>query len=196
MLKYLVFIGVLVQLIGIYSYGREVVRGNAKPNRVTWLMWSIAPLIATAAGLASGVSLAVIPVFMSGFGPLIIFILSFTNKKSYWKLERFDYLCGFFSLFALVLWGITKQPAIAIVFAIVSDFIAAIPTLVKSWKYPETETAAPYTTGLINALTSFGAIKMWGFTELAFPIYLIFIDSSLILAVVRKKIKFLNFKGD
>jgi len=193
MLKYLVFIGVLVQLIGIYSYGREVVKGNAKPNRVTWLMWSIAPLIATAAGLASGVSLAVIPVFMSGFGPLIIFILSFTNKKAYWKLEKFDYLCGFFSLLALVLWGITKQPAIAIVFAIASDFIAAIPTLVKSWKYPETETAAPYTTGLINALTSFGAIRMWGFVELAFPIYLVFIDSSLILAVIRKRIKFLNF---
>lgn len=193
MLKYLVFIGALAQLIGIYSYGREVVRGNAKPNRVTWLMWSIAPLIATAAGLVSGVDWAVIPVFMSGFGPLIIFFLSFSNKKSYWKLEKFDYLCGFFSLLALVLWGITKQPAIAIIFAIVSDFIAAVPTLVKSWKYPETETAVPYTTGLISALTSFGAIRMWGFAELAFPVYLIFIDSSLILAIIRKKIKFLNF---
>ncbi|MGE5425856.1 MAG: hypothetical protein ACM3PZ_02175 [Bacillota bacterium] len=190
MLKYLVFVGVLVQLIGIYSYGREVVRGNAKPNRVTWLMWSIAPLIATAAGLASGVSLAVIPVFMSGFGPLIIFILSFTNKKSYWKLVKFDYLCGFVSLLALVLWAVTKQPAIAIVFAIASDLIAAVPTLVKSWRYPETETIAPYSTGLINALTSFGAIRMWGFVELAFPVYLIFIDSSLMFAVIRKKIRF------
>ena len=194
MLKYLVFLGAFAQLIGIYSYGREVIRGNAKPNRVTWLMWSIAPLIATAAGLASGVSLAVIPVFMSGFGPLIIVILSFANKKSYWKLETFDYLCGFFSLLALVLWGITKQPAIAIIFAIISDFIAAVPTLIKSWKHPEAEIATSYATGLINALTSFGAIKMWGFAELAFPIYLVIIDSSLTLAVIRKKIKFLNFK--
>ena len=80
MLKYLVFVGVVLQLIGVFSYAKDVVKGKAKPNRVTWLMWSIAPLIATAAGLFSGVGLAVIPVFMSGFGPLIIFILSFTNN--------------------------------------------------------------------------------------------------------------------
>lgn len=190
MLKYLVFVGVVLQLIGVFSYAKDVVKGKAKPNRVSWLMWSIAPLIATAAGLFSGVGLAVIPVFMSGFGPLIIFILSFTNKEAYWKLEKFDYLCGFFSLLALVLWGITKQPVIAIIFAIVSDFIAAIPTLIKSWKYPETENVNPFVTGLINSLTSFGAVKMWGFAELAFPIYLFFIDSLLIFAIIRKKIKF------
>ena len=189
MLKYLVFFGAALQLIGVFSYGRDVVRGKVKPNRVSWLMWSIAPLIATAAGLFSGVGLAILPVFMSGFGPLIIFILSFANKEAYWKLEKFDYLCGFFSLLALVLWGITKQPAIAIIFAIISDFIAAIPTLKKSWKHPETENVYPFVTGLVNSLTSLGAVKMWGFTELAFPIYLFFIDLSLILAVIRKRIK-------
>lgn len=189
MLEYLVFVGMFVQFVGIFSYGREVLRGRAKPNRITWLMWSIAPLIATAAGLANGVGLAVIPVFMSGFCPLIIFIISFVNKNSYWKLETFDYWCGFFSILALVLWGITKQPVIAIVFAIVSDFFAAIPTLIKSWKYPETERVAPFSTGLFNALTSFGAVKMWGFSELAFPIYLVVIDVCLILTIIRKKIK-------
>ena len=190
MLKYLVFAGAIVQLIGIYSYGREVLKGNTKPNRVSWLMWSIAPLIATAAGLTKGVGLAVVPVFMSGFGPLLIFLISFKNKQSYWKLDLFDYLCGFFSLLALVLWVITNEPAIAIIFAIISDFFAAIPTLIKSWKYPESETVSPYATGVFSALTSFAAIKMWGFSELGFPIYLVFIDSLVTLAILRKRIKF------
>lgn len=193
MLKYLVFVGVAIQLAGIYYYSREILRGRAKPNRVTWLMWSIAPLIATTAALSSGVSFAVIPVFMSGFGPLIIFILSFANKKAYWKLGKFDYLCGVFSLLALLLWGITKQPAMAIIFAIISDFVAAIPTLIKSWRHPDTESPVPYFSGLINAFTSFGAVRMWGFVELAFPVYLIFINLSLLLAVLRRRIKFLNF---
>ncbi|MCX6798118.1 MAG: hypothetical protein NTX66_02820 [Candidatus Falkowbacteria bacterium] len=192
MLKYLVFVGVLVQLIVIFSYSREIIRGKVKPNRITWLMWSLAPLIAAAAGFVSGVGLAVVPVFMSGFGSLLIFIISFVNKKSYWKLETFDYWCGFFSLLALILWGITKQPIVAIIFAMISDFFAAVPTLAKAWKHPETENAAPYLAGLFNALTSFAAVKMWGFTELAFPIYLILIDSSLALAVIRKKLR-LNF---
>jgi hypothetical protein len=176
------------QFIGIFYYGREVVRKKVKPNKVSWLMWSIAPLIATAAGLTSGAGLSVIPVFMSGFGPLIIFILSLFVKKSYWKLESFDYLCGIFSLLALILWGITKQPGIAIIFAILSDLFAAIPTFIKCWKYPETETTVAYSTGLFSAFTSFGAVRIWGFAELAFPIYLIFVNSSLILAIIRKRI--------
>src|SRR3989338_1850794 len=103
-LPYLVFVGATVQLIGTFFYVKETVRGNTRPNKVTWLMWSVASLIAAFAGFSAGAGWAVIPVFMAGFGPLMVFISSFVNKNSYWKLGTFDYLCGFFSLLALVLW--------------------------------------------------------------------------------------------
>jgi len=161
MLQYLVFVGAAVNLFGIISYVRETLRGKTKPNKVTWLMWSIAPLIATAAALADGVKWSVLPVFMAGFGPLLVLITSFINKNSYWKLEKFDYLCGLCSALALILWAITKNPAIAIIFSIASDGFAAIPTLIKSWRHPETENINPYTAGVFSALTSFTAIKIW-----------------------------------
>ncbi len=188
-LPYLVFVGAVIQLIGIYPYIKETVRGDTKPNRMSWLMWSLAPLIATAAALTNGVGWAVLPVFMSGFAPLLVFIASFINKNSYWKLERFDYICGACSLLALVLWGITKEPVVAIVFAIASDGFAAVPTLIKSWKYPETETITPFTTGVLNSLTSFAAIKAWTFSAYAFPVYLVFINLSISFAIYRRKIK-------
>ncbi len=187
-IQYLVIIGAIVQLAGVFSYIRETLRGNTKPNKVTWLLWTVAPLIAAFAAFSDGVRWAVLPVFMSGFGPLLVLIASFVNKKSYWRLERFDYLCGLCSVLALVLWGITKEPVIAIIFAIASDGFAAVPTLIKSWKYPETETADAYIGGLFNSLTSFAAIKMWNFAAVAFPIYLVMINSSLILAIYRKRI--------
>jgi hypothetical protein len=187
-LPYLVFVGAFVQLLGIYSYIKGTLLGITKPNKVTWLLWSVAPIIATFAAISDGVHWSVLPVFMSGFGPLLVFIASFVNKKSYWKLEKFDYLCGLCSVLALVLWGITKQPTIAIIFAIASDAFAAVPTLIKSWKYPETESTGPYTTGVFNSLTSFAAIKIWNFSALAFPIYLVLVNSSLFLTVYRKKL--------
>lgn len=143
-------------------------------------------MIASAAALSKHNGWATLPVFMAGFGPLLVFIASFINKKSYWKLEKFDYLCGLFSVLALILWGITKNPSVAIIFAIASDALAAMPTLIKAWKYPETETAAAFTTGIFNALTSFAAIKIWNFPALAFPIYLIIIDTACMLAIKRK----------
>jgi hypothetical protein len=77
---------------------------------------------------------------------------------------------------------------VAIVFAIASDASAAIPTLIKAWKHPETETVDVYTTGLFNALTSFAAIKVYGFSAYAFPTYLVVINSFLIFSVWQKKL--------
>lgn len=188
MWQYLVLVGAAIQLIGIYSYIKNTVKGETKPNKITWLLWSAAPLIGSAAALAKGVDWAVLPVFMSGFGPLLVFIASFINKNSYWKLEKFDYWCGFLSLLALIFWWLTKIPEVAIIFAIASDGLAGMPTLVKSWKYPETENSGPYTAGIFSVLTSFAAIKIWNFSALAFPIYLLIINGSITFAIYRRKI--------
>lgn len=189
MFQYIVLIGAFVQLVGIFFYIRETVRGETKPNRVTWLMWSVAPLIGSVAAFSDGVRWAALPVFMSGFAPLLVFIASFVNSKPYWKLEKFDYFCGVCSILALVLWGITKEPLIAIIFSIASDGFAAVPTIIKSWKHPDSESVEAYTTGLFNSLTSFFALRTFGISELAFPIYLVLVNSSLITAVYRGRLK-------
>jgi len=186
-LEYLVFLGAAVQLLGIVSYIKGTLKGKTKPNKVTWLMWSIAPIIATFAAISGGVGWAVLPVFMAGFGPLLVFIVSFVNKKSYWKLEKFDYACGFLSVLALILWVVTKQPDIAILFSIASDGAAAIPTLIKAWKQPQTESVGAYATGIFSVLTSFAAIKIWNFSSLAFPIYLIIVNSLVTVFIYRPR---------
>lgn len=188
MIQYLVFVAAIIQIITAIPYIKGTLRGETKPNRVTWLMWSIAPMIATPAALYAGAGLAVLPIFMSGFIPFLIFISSFVNKNSYWKLEIFDYFCGAFSLLALILWAITQQTAIAVIFAGLSDGAAAIPTLVKMWKYPETEKVTPFFGGLFNALTSFAAIRVFNVSTVAFQIYLVLVNVALISSFYRKKI--------
>jgi hypothetical protein len=188
MLQYLVLAGAVIQLVGIYSYIRDTLRGETKPNRVSWLMWSIAPTIATAAALTDGVHWAVLPVFISGFAPFLVFLASFVNRNAYWKLEPFDYVCGALSALALVFWAWSHDPNVAIGFAILSDASAAVPTLVKSWRFPETETAAPFTLGIINALTSFAAVQVWTFSSWAFPTYLVIVNATIAFAITRHRL--------
>lgn len=140
--------------------------------------------------MSTGVTWAVLPVFISGFSPLLILIASFVNKNAYWKLEKFDYVCGLFSILALVLWGITKLPEVAVIFAIVSDGLAAVPTLLKAWRYPETESGGPFVSGVFNSLTSFAAIQTWTFSAYAFPAYLVCVNGIIALAVYSQKISF------
>ncbi len=169
MLEYLVFAAASATSLAAILYIRSMFKSQTMPNRVTWFMWSVAPFIAFAAAASNGVSWAAIPVLMSGVSPFLVFAASFFNKKAYWKLSSFDYLCGLLSGLAIALWILTSEPNLAIAFAIVSDALAAIPTLRKAWHNPETESAWPFVVGIFSPITSFVVASAWSFSELGFP---------------------------
>jgi hypothetical protein len=125
---------------------------------------------------------------MSGFSPFLIFTASFVSKKAHWALASFDYVCGVLSGLALVLWYVTDDPNVAIVFAMASDGLASIPTLTKAWKHPETESAWPFMIGVFNASTSFWAFTTWTFSAYAFPAYLIVINILIFFSAYKKKL--------
>ena len=188
MLEFLVFVAAIASLLAAVVYIRSMFKGHTMPNRVTWFMWSVAPFIATAAAVSNGVGLAVIPVFMAGLSPFLILTASFFNKKAYWKLARFDFIYGLLSGLGLVLWYVTDSPNLAIIFAIVSDALAAVPTLTKAWRHPETESAWPFIVGLFSPVTSFLVAVTWGFSELAFPTYLIVINFLVVISVLKRNL--------
>jgi len=188
MLEHLVFVATFATLLATFVYVRSMFKGSVRPNRVSWLMWSIAPFIATAAAKSNGVGWAALPVFMSGLAPFLVFAASFVSTKAHWTLASFDYVCGVLSGLALVLWYVTEDPNVAIAFAIASDGLASIPTLTKAWKHPETEVAWPFMVGVFNASTSFFASTIWVFSEYAFPAYLIVMNILLFFSAYKKKL--------
>lgn len=188
MIEYLVVVAAVASLVAAFVYIRSMFFGGTKPNRVSWLMWAIAPLIASAAEVSNGVGWAVLPVFMAGFSPLLIFTASFFAKKAYWKLSKFDYVCGVLSAFALLIWWLTKDPNAAIVFAIASDALASIPTLTKAWTNPETESVWPFIIGVLGAASSLAVATLWTFSEYAFPSYLIIVNILILLALNNRQL--------
>ena len=188
MLQSIVYLGAAVEFLGGWAYLRDTLKGVTQPNRVTFFFWALAPLIATAAELADGVTFAAIPVFMAGFIPLLIFVASFVNKNAYWKLKIYDYVYGGIAALALVLWAITNEPLLAIMFAIISDGLATVPTLIKSWRFPESETGISYGASIFAALTGFFVVGAWNLSEYAFLIYLVLINSAIFFAIYRVKI--------
>lgn len=190
MIEYLILAVVITTLISAFAYIRSMFKGSTKPNRISWLMWAIAPFIAVAAAKSSGVGWAAVPVFMSGLSPFLIFAASFLTKKAYWKLSLFDYGCGILSGLAVILWYITSDPNVAIFFAIASDGLASVPTLTKAWRYPYTESVWPFITGVFGASSGLVAVTMWSFSEYAFPTYLLIVNVMVLMIVCKKKIKF------
>jgi hypothetical protein len=187
MFEFLVLIAASATLVAAVAYIRSMFKGETKPNRVTWLMWTVAPFTATFAAFSSGATWAAVPVFMSGLSPFLILLASFLNKRAYWKLSAFDYACGALSALALVLWYVTENPNVAIVFAIFSDALAAIPTIRKAWRNPQTEFRWLFVVGVFSPLTSFLVATDWSFSEIAFPVYLVGINILLVFSVSKRQ---------
>lgn len=181
-----VIVGVILNLIASGSYLIDTLKGKVKPNRVTFFLWTLAALIAFAAEVKQGVGIQSLMTFSVGFFPLLIFIASFFNRKSFWKLHRFDFIFGGLSLIGLLLWYVTKIGNVAILFAILADGLASIPTLVKSYYYPETENVWPYVAAVLMAVITLLTIDTWNFAHYAFPIYIFLMGSALSFLIYFK----------
>ncbi len=186
-MQFMIFVGAAVTLVFNIPYAWATVTGRVRPNKVSWLLWSIAPAIVFFAALSKGWTWGQFPVLIYFSSTALIFLCSFINRKAYWAIGRFDFICGVVSLLTLIVWAMTKNPNLAIALAIVADILASVPTLVKSWQYPETESCEPFAAGVFNAATSFFAMSIWNFTSLAFPIYLMVVNGLLAIIVLRKK---------
>lgn len=188
-----VILGVIIQFIGGLSYLIDTVKGKVQPNKVSWLLWCIAPLVAFAAELSQGVGIQSLATFITGFVPLLVFTASFFNKKAQWKLSRFDLICGTLSFVGIAIWYITKVGNVAIFFSILADGLAALPTIIKSYHEPESENDLVYLLGIVNAGIALLVINTWTFQNYGFPLYLFFIQVILVLLIrfkLGKKVRF------
>ena len=181
-----VYVGSAIGALGAAVYLRDTLRGTTKPNRVTWLLWAVAPLLAAAVELDEGVGLRTLPTFMVGFMPLLVFIGSFHNPASVWKIRRIDYACGAMSVVGTVTWLVTRNGILAISAAIAADFMAGVPTLTKSWTHPETETVHTYIGAVVSMLIVLLTIENWTFDVAAFPAFIVFMGSVEVVLIGLK----------
>jgi hypothetical protein len=173
--------GSVVNFAACVSYVRAILRGEAAPNRVTWFLWALVPVIAGAAQWRSGVGISTLVVLSVGLGPACIVLASFVAATGSWKLGPFDYVCGACSLAALALWAVSGDPVTAIVLSILADAAAALPTLRKAWLAPATEDRSAYLIAFAGMVLGILSVQEATFSAYAFNAYLVLVSLALVL---------------
>jgi hypothetical protein len=180
-------LGALLTVAGSASYARDTLHGRTQPNRVTWMLWTLAPLIAFAAELVQGVGLESLMTLAVGIGPLLVVIASYLDPRAYYRLTRFDAVCGALSLAALIAWGLTGRGDVAIVFSILADMFGLIPTLRKAHREPETESASAFVTSVCGATITLLTIAVWTFANVGFVLYVLAADLTLSVLILSPR---------
>jgi hypothetical protein len=178
-----VYLGSALGALGGAFYLRDTLRGTSQPNRVTWLLWAIAPMLAAAVEFHEGVGLRTLTTFMVGFMPLLVFIASFHSPGAVWKISRLDYLCGALSVGGTIGWLATRSGMVAIVASIVADALAGVPTLRKSWTHPESESVSSYVGALASSGILLLTVTRWTTAVVAFPLYIVVIAAVEVFLV-------------
>lgn len=182
-----IYLAIVLIFVGDFSYLIYTLQGKVKPNRVTWLLWGLDPLIVFAAQISQGVGLISFTTFVFGAVPVFIFFASFLNKKAYWKLTKFDLTCGVLAIVGLVLWQITQVGNWAILFAIASEVFVTLPTIIKSYIAPETENYQVYLLNGLGAVIILFTIRIWDVAHIAYPIY-VAIGGLMLFLLIKFKL--------
>ncbi|MFN4181415.1 MAG: hypothetical protein ACK4FA_01825 [Candidatus Paceibacteria bacterium] len=180
--SYLNLLAPIFTLLASFFYIKSVFKKETIPNKVGWFIWMLAPLVSSFIILKNGGGLSAIPVFMSWIIPLVVLVASY-NIKSEIKVTKLDLFCLVSALVAIYFWLIAKDIYMATVFAIIADGLGFIPTIVKSWKYKNTEKPWPYMSGILSASISLLTLKEYAFHLWGFPFYLI-IGNAILISVI------------
>lgn len=190
------FLGILAGVIAFLAYVLyivAIVRGSTKPSRTTWWIWSILGIIVGISYFLSGAEHTIWVPLGEVVGPLIIALLSLKYGVGGWS--PIDKFAIFGSIVSLILWGISGSPLVGLVAGLSIDFLAVIPTAVKTYYRPEEEDRFAWSlTGLGNFLNLF-AVEKWVFAIAVYPVYAAIIDGVVLALLFRKK-KNVEYHGE
>ena len=185
MLEIFGYISGALMILSVIPYIRSILKGNTKPQRMTWLIWSILILIAFFSQLAKGASWSLLLTAGDGVAILITFILSIKfGVGGFRKIDLFS-LAG--AGVSLLLWYLTNEPAVALFLIILIDIIGVNLTFIKTWKNPETENWAGWAMCGVGGLFGILSVGSFNFILLAYPVYICLINSIMAIIVISRK---------
>lgn len=174
-------------LIGVSFYLYSIYKKENIPHILSWLGWAFITIIGAIAMLDSGSTWATIFIFANSFSCLSVAIYSIYKKTGVWSTNFYDYIFFGFGVLGIILWQILDAPFLAIILCVIADLLFAIPTVIKVYKNPNSETAKSWVPYCIAGVFGLLAIQTFSFSETIYPFYIFSINFLILIIILFKK---------
>jgi hypothetical protein len=177
----------VITFLSLIPYIITTLQGKTRPNRATWWIWVTLSIILTASQYSAG---AMNTLWITGcaiVGQLFIAVLSLKRGDGGWN--RFDRLCIAGSILSLLLWWQSSSALVAIVFNIVIDWLGALPTVVKSYRDPESENLTTWSLYLLASTLNLFAVEQWSLAIGLLPMYLFVVNVIIVTFLLRSRVR-------
>lgn len=187
LLPYIGIIAGIISLTAFPPYIYDMIKGTTKPERASWLIWTVLSLIAFTSQIAEGARWSLVLIGVQTFGITLTFLLSL--KFGYGGLKKRDIISLFVAALGLLLWGITNQPITALILVIIVDIAGAWLTVYKAYENPDSETEITWWLDSIASLLGMIAVGALIPKLLIYPGYLFLANFSIVIAIRASRLK-------
>jgi hypothetical protein len=177
----------IISFSSLIPYVRDILRGTTRPNTITWGLWFFIQLIAIAAQVHEGASWSIVFVIVDGI--TIFVVLSFSLAGyGYRAWNIFDVWCGILGIIAIVAWQTTGSAVLALIFSVLADGLAALPTLRKAYHDAWSEHPWGWALTTVAATLGLASTTRYDPANVLFPGYLVAINGlTFLLSYIGRK---------
>ncbi len=162
-------IGGFIAFFGFLPYIFQVVRKETKPNRASWLIWSVMGFLILVTYYATGSRNNLPGTIALAVGPAITMLLSLKYGES--KFDTLDKGCLLGAVMSLLLWKGLHAPALGLLGALITDAMGVIPTWRDLLKNPAKEKPHAWVIWSIANVCNMFTIERMTIQDTLYPTY-------------------------
>lgn len=174
----------VLSLLAFVPYIRSIYRGETRPNRATWWVWTVCNGVLFASYYASGERRSAWVPLSYMAASFVVALLSF--KRGEGGLSRFDQGCALASAVGIALWAASGSPLTALMINIGVDLAGALPTMRKTYLDPRSESLSAWLIFLVANLVNLLAVDAWTEPSVALPIYYVVMTIVIVALAARR----------
>ena len=180
------YIAGILALVGYIPYILSTIAGQTQPNKATWFIWTLVGGLIAFSYLAEGDPNTIWLPLGYFLGPLIVAILSLRYGYAVWT--KLDIACVVIAVISIIPWVLSKDATFTLIINVLIDMAGAIPTLVKTYREPETEDFTAWLIFFIANTIQLIAVTVWNIAAI-YPIYLFILAALIVSFIVKGKMR-------
>jgi hypothetical protein len=177
----------VISLVAYVPYAYDLMRGAARPNRATWLIWTLAGgLLFASYSVAGGGAARWVPL-SDTLGPAIIAALAIRYGKG--GFSWFDLGCLAIAGLSVLAWVLTGSPAISLNVNLFLAVVGAVPTFRSVYRDPNAEPALVWGAFLLSNTLNLAAVEAWSWSSGGYPVYAVLAAGLVNLLIHRPALR-------
>jgi len=172
--------------IAYFIYEYSIFKKITVPHKTTRFLIMIILTLGTLSLYIQGDRVSIWLIGFSALHSTFIFFLSLKYGMGGWS--KFDIACLIIAILGIIIWQLTNNPAIGLYAMIIADFVAYLPTFIKTYKLPNTEYWLVYIFELFATTFTLLAIQTWEIQAYIYPLYLFLAHLYMLILSAKPKL--------